>query len=482
MKRSIIALTVLTVLSSTAANATNRDVNSFITKIENAAAQPTRSDLYNEAVNAFDNLNARDRMVVAGYADMMPHPGMIADVIGSAEARGHQANVPAGWKPELTRKQIADAHRPAHGTKAASVRSAAVGTGAPVATGTTPTAGVPVNTVNPISTAIVSITKATDAKLATKVDKTDYAADQQKQDKRDTDQEAQIDANKKNLNTLNDGVIVVGDKVNDEVRDRKAADDALGQRIDTKADQSALDAETAERKNADNRLAVDMIKHDQAQQKLIDSNKAEFDDHVSLQQKRDQGQDNAIAAEAKARDTADQQHTADIASNKTAIADRATKAELASGLSQKVDNSTFAQRSTVVDTRFADTDARIAQQKADQQKVNKAVAGRLDNHEGRIADLERNSNKGFAELKNQVEKNAKKANAGTSTALAAAGIPQVTGDQRFTVGAATGGYEGEQALAVGFSARISSNVTVKASVGTDTQHGVGYNAGVAVGW
>ena len=75
-----------------------------------------------------------------------------------------------------------------------------------------------------------------------------------------------------------------------------------------------------------------------------------------------------------------------------------------------------------------------------------------------------------------------RANAGTATALAAAGIPQVTGEQRFSLGAAVGGYESENALAVGFSSRVTQNVVVKASVATDTQHGVGYNVGASVGW
>lgn len=315
---------------------------------------------------------------------------------------------------------------------------------------------------------------------------------------RDTAQDAQIEANKTSITKVSDGLTA-------ETKARKEADDQLSQRVDAKADKTALDSETAARQKADNALASTVVAEEAARvngdanlQTQVDTNKqdiasnkanidkkvdqGEFNDHVTLQQARDGGQDNAIAAEAATRQKADSQHTADIAANKTAIADRATKAELATGLSQKVDSATFSQRSAVVDSRFADTDARIAEQKASQAKVNKAVASTLDNHEGRITDLERNSNKGFAELKNQIDKNAKKANAGTSTALAAAGIPQVTGDQRFTLGAATGGYEGEQALAVGFSARVSSNVTVKASVGTDTQHGVGYNAGVAVGW
>lgn len=91
-------------------------------------------------------------------------------------------------------------------------------------------------------------------------------------------------------------------------------------------------------------------------------------------------------------------------------------------------------------------------------------------------------NQQFKDLRQTVDNNRKKANAGTSTALAVAGIPQVTDNQKFTVGAALGGYESETAIAVGFSARVTDSVIIKASVGTDSQSGVGYSVGTSVGW
>ncbi|ECD4709320.1 hypothetical protein E1C95_22680 [Salmonella enterica subsp. enterica serovar Bonariensis] len=193
------------------------------------------------------------------------------------------------------------------------------------------------------------------------------------------------------------------------------------------------------------------------------------------------------AAGVAANKTASTANTTGVAANKAAIqtetADRQAAATgLQAQVDHKVDTTTFTQRSAVVDTRFADTQQRIDDNKAQQSKVNKAVADTLDNHEGRITTLENQNNKQFANLKNEIQRNEKKANAGTSTALAATGIPQVMADQNFALGAAVGGYEGESAVAVGFSARVTHSVVVKASVGTDTQRGVGYTAGVAVGW
>lgn len=116
---------------------------------------------------------------------------------------------------------------------------------------------------------------------------------------------------------------------------------------------------------------------------------------------------------------------------------------------------------------------------------NKRIAAntrQLADHEQRLGNLEQQTNRQFSEMKGEIKHVEKRADAGTATALAAAGIPQVTGEQRFSLGAALGGYESEHAVAVGFSSRVTSNVVIKASVATDSQHGVGYNVGTSIGW
>lgn len=113
--------------------------------------------------------------------------------------------------------------------------------------------------------------------------------------------------------------------------------------------------------------------------------------------------------------------------------------------------------------------------------TNKRVAAhskQLANHEQRLGKVE----SGLSNTNKRIDKVKDNANAGTATALAAAGIPQVAGEQRFSLGAAVGGYESEQAIAVGFSSRVSEKVVIKASVATDSQHGVGYNVGTSIGW
>lgn len=106
----------------------------------------------------------------------------------------------------------------------------------------------------------------------------------------------------------------------------------------------------------------------------------------------------------------------------------------------------------------------------------------LANHEQRLTGLEQETQRGFSSLHRELGKVKKSANAGTSTALSAAAIPQVTEYQTFALGAGAGGYEGEQAVAVGFSARLTNNVVVKAAVTRDTNQGTGWNLGTSIGW
>lgn len=91
-------------------------------------------------------------------------------------------------------------------------------------------------------------------------------------------------------------------------------------------------------------------------------------------------------------------------------------------------------------------------------------------------------NSNFSNLKSQVNENKKQASAGVSGAMAMSNIPQVLQTQSFAVGAGVGGYDGESAVAVGFSARLSQRITMKATVSDDTASNIGYGAGMSIGW
>ena len=117
--------------------------------------------------------------------------------------------------------------------------------------------------------------------------------------------------------------------------------------------------------------------------------------------------------------------------------------------------------------------------------TNKKVAANsaeLTNHERRIETLEQSNSASFGKLKSEVEDNRKRASAGIAGVAAMANIPQVTNTQNFSVGAGVGNSDGENALAVGFSARATENVVVKASVSDDSQHSFVVGGGIAYGW
>lgn len=94
----------------------------------------------------------------------------------------------------------------------------------------------------------------------------------------------------------------------------------------------------------------------------------------------------------------------------------------------------------------------------------------------------RNINKQFSSLKEKVDDNHKKANAGIAGVAAMANIPQVTESARFSLGAGVGFRGDEQAVAVGMSSRLSQSVIGKLSVAADTQSEFTVGAGVAVQW
>lgn len=99
-----------------------------------------------------------------------------------------------------------------------------------------------------------------------------------------------------------------------------------------------------------------------------------------------------------------------------------------------------------------------------------------------IKALEQSTNKRFASLQKQVDRNRDHASAGISGVAAMANIPQVSQGSAFSVGAGVGAYDGESALAVGVSARFNENVVTKASVAMTSESDAVLGAGVSYEW
>jgi chromosome segregation ATPase len=194
-------------------------------------------------------------------------------------------------------------------------------------------------------------------------------------------------------------------------------------------------------------------------------------------------------------------NAADIATNKTSIdrlsGQNGTTLKLAAAtarlsIHEEQQIVTLAQDTKVAQTtgEYAQSRAQMALDNAEKNRAalvasNKKIAANsaaLADHEQRIETLEQSNSSNFGKLKSEVEDNRKRASAGIAGVAAMANIPQVTNTQNFSVGAGVGNTDGENALAVGFSARATKNVVVKASVSNDTQHNFVVGGGIAYGW
>ncbi|EAW0864699.1 hypothetical protein A8N29_23590 [Salmonella enterica] len=87
----------------------------------------------------------------------------------------------------------------------------------------------------------------------------------------------------------------------------------------------------------------------------------------------------------------------------------------------------------------------------------------------------------FGELKNQVDRNEKRANGGIAGAMAMTAIPSVPG-HNFSFGMAASGYRDQGAIAAGVKANITQDTTVSLNTAWDSGNGVGVAAGFSVGW
>lgn len=172
-------------------------------------------------------------------------------------------------------------------------------------------------------------------------------------------------------------------------------------------------------------------------------------------------------------------------------------------IASKVDSSVFkADQQRQDEALAAETDSRVAGDAYVNSRVdaananieanrqasvatNKRVAANtaaLANHEQRIQKLESETNSRFSNMDKRIDDNKQKADAAIAGVAAMANIPQVTESARFSVGAGLGTRGSQQAVAVGFSSRLSQNVVGKLSVAADTEQQWTAGVGMAVQW
>lgn len=285
---------------------------------------------------------------------------------------------------------------------------------------------------------------------------------------RATDLEKRADTVEKNVRDTNAQLEVTDARsINnaqrlDSVESKNAEQDSL---ISTKADKTALDKETADRKASDEVLGgaiasegVARAAGDAALNTKIDSNKA-------AQKVTDDAQDAVINTKASKKDL-----TAEVAERKSA------DTKLQKNINREAN--TRAQADAVLSSRIDNNDATLVQH---DERITSNTQ-RVGAVEGRVSNLEQSTNKRFSQMDKRIGDNRKLASAGIAGAGAMANIPQVSQGSTFSVGAGVGGYDSEQAVAVGFSARVNNNVVTKMSVSTNTQSEILWGAGVGVEW
>ncbi|ASL30414.1 hypothetical protein IM098_003016 [Escherichia coli] len=112
------------------------------------------------------------------------------------------------------------------------------------------------------------------------------------------------------------------------------------------------------------------------------------------------------------------------------------------------------------------------------QKANNYTDWRVNGLEQSMTNY---TNERFAQLKNEVDRNKKRADAGIAGAMAMTAIPQVP-MKTVSFGMAMAGYRSEGAVAAGVHINTSENSAVKVNAAWDSQSGVGVSAGMALGW
>lgn len=322
-----------------------------------------------------------------------------------------------------------------------------------------------------------------------KVDKTTYADDKTAQAGRDSAQDDHINAVQGAAQTANDRATALegrADSTESAIRETNAQLEVT----DARSINNAVRLDGVEQKNADQDVEIakkvdtSTFEADQARQDKVIATKVDTSTFETDQAR----QDAALSSETESRTSADSALNTKINTNKAeqAVVDGRQDSLIGrNAFAIETEAATRDAADTYAQSRIDTANANIEANRTALVNTNKRVAentAAIANHEQRITSLESQVNSGFSSLRNQIDKVEKRADAGIAGVAAMANIPQVTNTQTFSVGAGVGARGDQQALAVGFSARVSENVVTKVSVAADTQDKFSVGAGIAYGW
>lgn len=329
---------------------------------------------------------------------------------------------------------------------------------------------------------------------SSKVDKSVFTADQQRQDKAlaaSVTAQAGIDAkqtvdlksyaDKKADSSYSTSVAHTDVKVARADADRKAGDDALGARIaagaavqsDRDAGQDVVIQQAHEKADA-GAVRMDGI---EKQAGVLDGRVGAVEVRSDKLEEGQRVQDRQMESDRQQRVDGDAQNSAAISQEARTRASQVV--QLSAGISQAQATGDYA--ASRADQAFINAAANSQSIRRTNERVAEHSA-QLANHEQRITGLEQKTNRNFGALRNQVERNKKHADAGIASVAAMANLPQLTESARFSAGVGVGARSSQQAIAVGLSSRLSHSVIGKASVASDTNSGWTVGAGVAVQW
>ncbi|WP_313080138.1 YadA-like family protein [Atlantibacter sp.] len=310
--------------------------------------------------------------------------------------------------------------------------------------------------------------------LDTKISKNDFTKDQARQDSITDDHEKRITFNHQQTLTLEGEVQTnniadikrdtrmngIDNAIQTEATTRSAAINRVDKDIAKKADQTALD--TTNQSVSTNTSDIATL-NTQVSTKV---GQADVDKAVAIEDQKVAANTVAIAHE-DAKVTANSKL---IATNKQAI---------------ETETQLEAQHYSTLSAGVSTNAAGVAANRRDIDATHTQVQSNtrtLANHEKRITALEQQNNKMFSNMDKRLDENRDQANAGVSAALAASQIPQVSQNRDFSVGAGVGTYGDQQAVAVGFSARINERMVTKFAVTGDSQQNFGAAAGASYEW
>ena len=341
-----------------------------------------------------------------------------------------------------------------------------------------------------------------------KVDKSVFTADQQRQDKALSDavaSQAETDAkqtsdlksyaDKKATSAYQTSVVHTDAKVARADADRAKGDAALQAQIagnlESQVERDAgqddhINAVQSSAQTANERASNLEVRADASETAIRDTQSAAqtANDRASNLEVRADASESAIR-ETNAQVESDRQQSIDRdAVNAGAItAESQARAEanvkLAAGISAAQSTGDYAVSRSDASLRNAATNAQAI------RNTNAKVAEHsrtLANHEQRLGELERSTSSRFADIDKRIDDNKRSANAGIAAVAAMSNIPQVSGGARFSAGVGVGQRGSEQAIAVGFSSQLTDSVIGKVSVANDSQQQWTVGAGVAVQW